>query len=63
MLAGSVIIALNLTVPHQVGPGLELRVAVMLVTLRLRRLGEIRHGLETADPNHLVAGHEHEHGT
>jgi len=63
MLAGAVIIALNLTVPRQVGVGLELLVAVMLVTLGLLRLGEIRHGLETADPNHLVADHEDEHGT
>ena len=63
MLAGAVIIALNLTVPRRIGVGLELLVAVMLVTLGLLRIGEIRHGLETADPNHLVADQEHEHGT
>jgi len=61
MLAGAVIIALNLTVPRQVGTGLELLVAVMLVALGLVRLGEIRRGLATADPDHLVADHDHEH--
>ena len=60
MLAGAVIIVLNLTVPRRVGVGLA---AVMLVTLGLLRIGEIRYGLETADPNHLVADQEHEHGT
>ncbi|HSL47607.1 MAG TPA: hypothetical protein VK878_00980 [Candidatus Deferrimicrobiaceae bacterium] len=61
MLAGAVIIALNLTVPGRVGAALELLVAVMLVALGLVRLGEIRRGLGTADPDHLVADHEHEH--
>jgi ABC-type nickel/cobalt efflux system permease component RcnA len=61
MLAGTVIIALNLTVPRQVGVALELLVAVMLVTLGLVRLGELRRELTGADPDHLVADHTHGH--
>lgn len=61
VLAGAVIIALDLTVPRRVGAGLELLVALMLVTLGLVRLVELRRGLETAEPDHLVADHAHGH--
>lgn len=61
VLAGTVIIALNLTVPRQVVAGLELLVAVMLVVLGLTRLREIWRELETAEPVHLSADHAHGH--
>jgi ABC-type nickel/cobalt efflux system permease component RcnA len=61
MLAGTVIIGLNLSIPRQVGAGLELLVAVMLVVLGLTRLRELSRDLETADPVHLIADHAHGH--
>jgi high-affinity nickel-transport protein len=61
VLAGTAIIALNLTVPRQVVAGLELLVAVMLVVLGLTRLRELWRELETADPAHLIADHAHGH--
>jgi ABC-type nickel/cobalt efflux system permease component RcnA len=61
MLAGTAIIGLNLTVPRQVGAGLELLVAVMLVVLGLTRLRELWRDLKTADPGQLVADHAHGH--
>jgi ABC-type nickel/cobalt efflux system permease component RcnA len=61
MLAGTAIIALDLTVPRQVVAGLELLVAVMLVVLGLTRLREIWRELEPADPAYLIADHAHGH--
>jgi high-affinity nickel-transport protein len=61
VLAGTAIIALNLTVPRQVVAGLELLVAVMLVVLGLARLHELWRELETADPIYLIADHAHGH--
>ena len=59
VLAGTTIIALNLTVPHRVVAGLELLVAVMLVVLGLTRLRELWRELATADAVHLIADHAH----
>jgi hypothetical protein len=57
--AGTVLVALNLTVPVRVATGCELLVAVMLVTLGGLRLREAIRGIVTVAPHRRVADHDH----
>ncbi|MGH7276800.1 MAG: high-affinity nickel-transport family protein [Candidatus Rokuibacteriota bacterium] len=60
-LAGAVIVAFRFTISPEVGGGLELLVAGMLVLLGALRLREAARGLDTVTPSHLAADHEHGH--
>ncbi len=59
--AGAVIIALGLSVGHEVRVVLELMVAVMLVLLGASRLRDATLGLDSVQPDHLTAHHLHGH--
>jgi ABC-type nickel/cobalt efflux system permease component RcnA len=58
-VAGAIIIGLKLTITPEVGSGLELLVAVMLILLGVLRLRDAMRGTDTVPPTHLVADHEH----
>jgi hypothetical protein len=60
MLAGAVIIAFSLTLRPQLATGLELLVAAMLIVLGVVRLRDVARGVDTVDPAHLAADHDHD---
>jgi len=59
MVAGAVIVGLKLTITPEVGRGLELLVAAMLIALGAWRLRDAARGLNTVPATHLIADHEH----
>jgi len=59
--AGSLIVALNLTVGPLLRQGFELLVALMLVALGISRLRDAVRGIGTVAPGHLTALHRHGH--
>jgi hypothetical protein len=60
-LAGALIVGFRLTVGRELGGGLELGVAAMLVVLGILRLRDAARGLDTVTPVHLAAEHDHGH--
>lgn len=60
-LAGALIVGLRLTITREVGAGLELLVAGMLVLLGVLRLSDAARGLDAVPATHLAADHEHGH--
>ncbi|MBI4635032.1 MAG: high-affinity nickel-transport family protein [Candidatus Rokubacteria bacterium] len=60
-LAGAAIVGLRLTLSPEVGSGLELVVAAMLVLLGVLRLCDAGRGLDAVPPLHLAADHDHGH--
>jgi hypothetical protein len=58
--AGVVVIVLNLSVPVPVATGLELLVAMMLVTLGIMRLREAARGILAVAPDRREADHVHD---
>ena len=58
-LAGAIVIAFGLRMPAGLETGLELLVAVMLVTLGALRLRDAARGVDAVAPEHLVADHDH----
>ena len=60
-VAGAVIVGSRLTISHELGIGLELLVAGMLILLGVLRLRDAARGLDAVPPTHLAADHEHGH--
>jgi hypothetical protein len=59
VIAGAAIAALHLTIRPGVSRGLELLVAVMLVTLGVLRLRDAARGIGAVTPEHLASDHDH----
>ena len=57
--AGALLVAFDVRLSPAVGTGLELLVAVMLVTLGVLRLRDAARGLRDVEPSHLKADHDH----
>jgi hypothetical protein len=57
--AGTVVVALNTSVPQRLAIGFELVVAVMLVTLGILRLWEAVRGILKVAPERRMADHHH----
>lgn len=60
-LAGALIVGLRLTITPEVGAGLELVVAGMLIVLGVWRLRDAARGFGAVPPTHLTADHDHGH--
>lgn len=58
-LAGGLVILLNVALPEKLTTGLELLVAVAIVTLGIFRLRDALRGFGGAAPEHLLADHDH----
>jgi high-affinity nickel-transport protein len=58
-MAGTVVVALGLRIPAGLETGLELMVAVMLITLGVLRLRAAGRDGETVPREHLLADHDH----
>jgi len=59
MLAGAVIIAFSVTLRPSLATGLELLVAATLIVLGVLRLRDAARGVDTVEPAHLGADHDH----
>lgn len=58
-VAGALILSLKLTISPELGTGLELLVAAMLVALGALRLRDAARGLDAVPSAHLLADHDH----
>ena len=59
-VAGLAVMALDVTVAPRLVNGLELLVAFMLIALGIWRLADAARGIDTVEPDHLVADHDHD---
>ncbi|HEY3064674.1 MAG TPA: high-affinity nickel-transport family protein [Methylomirabilota bacterium] len=58
-IAGALVLALGARPGPRVSTGLELVVAAMLVVLGIVRLREASRGIDSVEPSHLAADHDH----
>lgn len=59
MVAGGLVVALNARIRPEVGAGIELAVAAMIVALGAMRLWDALGGLARAPSGHVLADHDH----